>query len=469
MAKGASIVGGVTAGIGLLTRGLVSSVKAASEAQQAQARLKQALKASGTSYGKYGKEIDAAIQKTSKLAAIDDEELSDSFALLVRTTGSVQDAMKGMNIAANVARGRNISLATATKTVERAFLGNDKALKRLGIRIPETTSNYDAAKLAIDAHKKSMEGLTGAQLEAAKIELNRLEAAAKAARALDKEANSLAALDKAQRKFAGSGEAYSKTLAGSHERFQIAVENLQESIGKHLLPVLTKLFIKGVEWIEWAEENWPKFAKEVEEMWKDVKPIFDKFSGYVDGWIKIIQGVIEGDWGLIWSGLKKVVENGFKLVYEYLRLVPARFFKFGVRMGERLADGILEGLKGLPEKIGKALLPTGQQGPGPGSRGGRYSPTTTPAGAANHPGKARGGSVMAGKSYIVGERGREVLTMGRMGGTIAANGGGGMYIGAIHLHGVQNVQQLVAEIQRVARHQGTSQRGVHGGQSLAFN
>jgi hypothetical protein len=91
----------------------------------------------------------------------------------------------------------------------------------------------------------------------------------------------------------------------------------------------------------------------------------------------------------------------------------------------------------------------------PNRRGGRAIP------------RAHGGPVMPGVSYTVGERGPETLTMGKRAGYITPNGGG-MSIGVVHVHGVQDVRGLLAELQKLSKH-GTSQtRGRFGGQNLAL-
>jgi hypothetical protein len=70
--------------------------------------------------------------------------------------------------------------------------------------------------------------------------------------------------------------------------------------------------------------------------------------------------------------------------------------------------------------------------------------------------RAEGGSVVGGQAYLVGERGPEVFVAGAS-GTIIPNhalggGGGGISINApIHVHGVQDVQSLYDELQKVAR------------------
>jgi len=88
-------------------------------------------------------------------------------------------------------------------------------------------------------------------------------------------------------------------------------------------------------------------------------------------------------------------------------------------------------------------------------------------GAARHPGRARGGPVMPGVSYRVGERGPETF-IPAMAGNIMANGGGITINGPLHFHGVQNVRQLIGEIQRISKSNAASRRGRYGGQNLAL-
>lgn len=188
-AKSAGLVGAALAPVAL---GLKSAIGAAQEAEKAQARLTSALDSANVSYDKHGAAIQSAIDKTSKLAALDDEDLSDSFAKLVRSTGDVTKATEGMALAADIARARQISLESATKIVERGLLGNETAFKRVGVEITK--------------------GMTATE-----------------------------AFEKAQKQFAGSAEKYGATAAGAQERLSVAFENLQEKIGQKLLPVIAKL------------------------------------------------------------------------------------------------------------------------------------------------------------------------------------------------------------------------------------
>lgn len=479
----AGAAGLAVSGTALLTSSLVKGVRAAKEAQVAQARLRQALKASGNSYQRHNKQIDAAIDKTSRLAGLDDEELSEAFSKLVRTTGSVTKATKGMNIASDIARARGVSLEAATKAVEKAYLGSDLALRRLGITVPKYTGAVDALKEQKDALKASLDKATGSQKEAIESQIDAIDTAMKMARETDKQKSALMAIDKAQQKYAGSAEAYGKTAAGAQERFAVAVENLQEKLGQKLLPVLTKLALWGVRFIDWSEKNWPKFEAVVREQWNKVRGIFEAFRTYFGGWVKIIQGVITGDWSLAWKGVKQVVRGAFDLVIEYLKAVPARLAAWGLKIGKALARGVLNGLKGLPGQILDALNPfEGGNDPGPGSRGGTApganprvaaGPTTTPAspGAAGHPGRARGGPVTAGNPYVVGERGRE-LFVPNTSGRIVPNGGaagGGWGAGDIvfQIDGREIFRASLPHNQRAVRTTSAQRRGPMAGTRLA--
>ena len=105
-------------------------------------------------------------------------------------------------------------------------------------------------------------------------------AAEKAAKAADDAATRQAALASLQKQYAGSAEAYGKSAAGAQERFQVSLENLQESIGAKLLPVLTRLFVALDRLIVWAEANWPKFQKAAEEAFGSVREAAQKLVDY---------------------------------------------------------------------------------------------------------------------------------------------------------------------------------------------
>jgi hypothetical protein len=367
---GLAIAGGIAVG-------LKKSADAAIESEKAQARLNQALDGAGLSQDKYGAAIERNIQKTSKLAALDDEDLSDSFAKLVRTTGDVTKATEGMNLAADIARSRNISLEAATKTVERALIGQSTAFKRVGVDVVMTKDNMEAAKATIDSWRDSSGKLT----EAEEIKGKQLMETAKT---LDKQSSAMAAFEMAQKKFAGGAEEYGKTSAAAQERFGVAVENLQEKIGAKLLPILAKLMELSLKVIESIEKNWPKiaavimpilervgdairqFTEDVQRIWEQhgetimrvVTFAFNTIRSAIENTLKIIRGIVDvvmglltGDWERAWGGLKGIVEGVFNAIKLLLTTAITVWGELGKRIGSALKEAVIDGVTGLASAV----------------------------------------------------------------------------------------------------------------------
>lgn len=242
----ASLIAGGAIAAGVVV-GLKKSVDAAKEAEVSQQKMQTQLKALGISFDAHSAQIETAIQKTSKLAALDDEDLQDAFTALVRVTGDVNKGLEGTALAADIARGKGIELEAATAIVTKASLGMVGSLKRQGIEITAVTAAMDALKAA---HGKA----TAAQIESAK--------------AADLAATKQKAIAALQKTFAGAAEDYGKTSAAASERFQVALENLKEHIGAKLLPALTKL-------TGWAADHLPTLEKWADQLGTAIQPKLD--------------------------------------------------------------------------------------------------------------------------------------------------------------------------------------------------
>jgi hypothetical protein len=206
-------------GLAGLVLGLRGVVKANAEAEVSQTKMATQLKALNISYDAHAKEIDKVIQKTSQLAGLDDEDLQDAFTAIVRSSGSVKEALKATGLAADFARAKHLDVAKAGDLLGKVYAGNAGALGRYGIKVEPVTKAQDA--LAKNTKKATDEQI-------------------KQAKAQDKQATILATIAEAQRKFAGQGEAYGKTQQGAFDRVSVAFENLQETIGKKLGPTITR-------------------------------------------------------------------------------------------------------------------------------------------------------------------------------------------------------------------------------------
>lgn len=204
-----------------LTTGLVVGAKKAAEAaideEASQARVKKMVENVGLEYEKHAKRIDRVIQKQSQLSGLDDEELSESFANALRTTKDLNEAFEMNALAADVARTKGMDLAAAQSLLARVYNGSFMGVKRLGIAVEPVTAAQDALKASTDE-------ATDAQKRAA------VEA--------DKQATVQGALAELQKQFSGQAKEYGETTAGSLDRAEVAAENLGETVGGALLPVI---------------------------------------------------------------------------------------------------------------------------------------------------------------------------------------------------------------------------------------
>lgn len=216
-----------------LTYALKSTVDAAEEAQVVQGQLENALDNLGISFAENRVAIEERTQALSQMSGIDDELVTRTFTNFVRRTGDVTKALRLNAIAIDVARGRNISLESASSLVTRASLGMAGALRRVGIA--------------------AQEGATATQL-----------------------------LELLQRKYAGSAERYGQTAAGAQERFSVALENTQEIIGEAVLPALTRALNKATEWLN-ETENQQRIQNAVNKTVEKGSDAFDFLAAAIGG------------------------------------------------------------------------------------------------------------------------------------------------------------------------------------------
>jgi len=186
---------GAVAGAAFASLGGVLSLAshANAEAEASQARLTTAIENSGHSVDEYQDQLDAASKKALQLG-FDDEDAADSIAKMTTATGDAQTAISDLAIAEDIARARNIDLASATNIVIAAEQGRIGALKRVGIEVDASMSKEQV-------------------------------------------------MDALRAKFAGNAEAYSTTTAAGFDRLKNSTENALEAIGAHLGPANQLLMV----------------------------------------------------------------------------------------------------------------------------------------------------------------------------------------------------------------------------------
>jgi hypothetical protein len=185
-----------------LVSALEKSVKAATDAEATQRQLGAQLKASGLSLADYRDQIDKTTLRLSSLAGFTADDLTKAFTTIVRGSGNVSTALRDTALAADIARGRNVSLETASVAVGKAAAGSTTALRRLGIELPK--------------------GATGAE-----------------------------AIAIAMQKFAGQAQAG----ATAGERFSATLHDTEVIIGEQLLPIVNRYLIAGTHWLQQMNES----------------------------------------------------------------------------------------------------------------------------------------------------------------------------------------------------------------------
>jgi hypothetical protein len=165
--------------------------------------------------------------------AFTDDEIRAGIATATQFTKSFADAQKILTTAQDVARAKGISLEEATSLVGKAYQGNTKGLKSLGI---ET--------------KKGAKGLT--------------------------------VLTAINSKFAGVAAKNADTVSAQFEIFRIKIDEAKESIGGALLPAVMKVF-KALQPV--VDSLLGDLDKKLPDLEKFANTIADKLVRQIPKWV----------------------------------------------------------------------------------------------------------------------------------------------------------------------------------------
>lgn len=410
---------------------LVDGVKAAIEDEAAQAKLATTLTNVTGATDKQIAAIESQITKTSLLTGLTDDELRPSFERLVRATGDSDAALKLQATAIDVAAGSGKSLEAVTNALAKAQEGNAGSLAKLGI------------------------GLSAAELKTMSME----QITAKLAET-----------------FGGQAAEKADTFQGKMERLKVAFNEGKETVGAFVLDAITPMVSGFVNTVI------PAVQKLSEELGPKLTPVFQFLTGYIKDTVlptfknifEFIQNfvipavrdfltpVINGLRAAFEKVTGKIQENEekfkplvafLKATAEFIRdtLAPilgkvlgGAFKVLGTAIGiiidlfANLVDGIDKAFKAI-----KAIIDFIKNNPVTKFIGGAIE-------AAFGGGKAMGGPVIAGTSYVVGERGPELFTPNRSGTIIPNNklGGGGTVIN-LTVNGAIDGESTARQIVRI--------------------
>lgn len=253
------VAGAAAAGAAFLGMA-AASIKAAMDDQKAQARMVATLQARGMATEKNLAAIDATILASQKYGQTDDD-VRKSIETATQYTKSFTAATKISAVATQLAAAKGMSLEEATAIVGKAYQGNGKALKSLGIDLKRTGS---ITEKIVKIDKKGIEHV--------KEKTKQYTYYIKGQKALN------LVLDQ----YGGIADAVAATPAAKLEAAQIRVNEAFESFGAAFLPGVSDVLDS------FATNVLPK----VEQALKDLGPVItDAISWFVDDFIpKAIDG-----------------------------------------------------------------------------------------------------------------------------------------------------------------------------------
>jgi phage-related protein len=131
------LVGGVAAAvsIGAIVSTLTNAAKAASEDAKSQALLATQLRNTAGASDEVISSVESQVQALSNMAGVVDDEIRPAFAQLVRATGDVGTASDLTATALDIAAAKGISVSAAATALGKAAQGSTGALAKLGINV----------------------------------------------------------------------------------------------------------------------------------------------------------------------------------------------------------------------------------------------------------------------------------------------------------------------------------------------
>lgn len=304
----------------------VSFTKAAIEDEAANNRLIAVLQARKLASEANLQVVDQLIAAGAKLAFTDDE-VRAGIATATQFTNKFADAQKILTAAQDLARAKNISLEEATSIVGKAYQGNTKGLKALGI---ET--------------KKGAKGLV--------------------------------VLTAVSAKFGKSAAAYAETTEGKFAALKIAIDETKESVGGVFLNALKKVFaavqpylVKFLAEIQKRLPDLEKFVNKIADdlirnlpgyikiAKKEIPPLIEKFKGFFTEVVKFGKeaaaflgkdGAVTGGLALIGAkigGLKGALSGVLTKSFSDFGFGPFQSLLLGT-VSSAVIAGMTEGLVG---------------------------------------------------------------------------------------------------------------------------
>jgi hypothetical protein len=431
---------------------LIDGVKSAIADEAAQSKLATTLQNVTGATTAQIKATEDYITKTALANGITDDVLRPSLDRLVRSTKDVTEAQKLQQLALDIAAGTGKELGAVTEALAKAYDGNFGALKKLGVPLDESiikTKDFDAAAAALSA---TFEGQASTQADTFAGKMARLNVAFDEA----KETVGSYVLD-----------AITPLLTTFVDKGIPAITNFANTLGEKLGPAFAQIFVFVRDDLLPVLQAWWKFLYEevipaiisvVGPILLSIKSAFDKVSGAIKDNSTELQPFFDL--------LKKVWEFSKK----YLIPEFSGPFVFALNAIATLVSTLITGFSQLVGFMSKAYDQAKRVVDLIDNNKDIFAAQSglIPFVIGKLAGRASGGPVTSGSSYIVGERGPELFTPNSSGMITPNNrlGSGGSTIN-INVTGAIDPEGTARSIINVLNN--SFYRGTGGANTLQFS
>jgi hypothetical protein len=249
-----------------IVAGMAAATKMAIDEQKEMALLAKALRTNAQASDANVAAAERWITKMQMATGIADGELRPALAQLVAVTKDVGKAEQLMAMAMDVSAAKGLPLATVTKALGRAYLGNVGALGRLGI----ATKDYTVDSVKLQAAKAALltaeENYTKVLKDGNATAAERATAAARLATAHKNLEKVMAGttgtvmtfeqvMKNLSNTFGGSAATAADTAAGRMLILKQKIIELAESLGTALIPFVEKAVKALTKLADWAANN----------------------------------------------------------------------------------------------------------------------------------------------------------------------------------------------------------------------
>lgn len=260
-------IGGLTVALGAAAAVGIGgeSLHLYSQYEQQLNALEVAVKNAGHSWSSFQGPLAKANESMQKLG-YNQSEVAQSLAAFVTATGSPTKALRDMEVAANLAAEKNMSLADATSELMPVLAGSSRAMSDLGLNILDTSGRMETiqqaqqgvhkAQLALnDVQNKMNAGLLAgaAYQDSYRTATLNLQIAQEHLKLSQDSVNKN--LDTIAGKVAGAADALGKRLPGQIDVARATLHNLGISIGKDVDEKLKVLEVDLARFVNLLERN----------------------------------------------------------------------------------------------------------------------------------------------------------------------------------------------------------------------